>query len=574
MENEALREVVGENTAMADTTTTKPEDIMGDGSILKTVIKAGTGAEKPAWGNKVKVHYVGTLTADGTKFDSSRDRDSPFDFQVGSGVITGWSEAVPTMALGEVAKFTIAPDKAYGPGGSPPKIPANASLDFEIELLSFTDREDVLQDGSLMKKSIGKPDEDSWVTPNAHCNVELKIVIDGQDEKEVSWKAGPFCVHGLPSKLREGIFEMRKGEKCSFLLPMDAPGVDYEVTLVSWVENEECVNGDDGAVVKRVERDKLIGKDDWKTPHDLDTVYVRGRVWVDGDETQKVEYGEVDGGAVDVRGNHDGEPVCNYVVDEDLTTSTGVQVCPGVDCVVRKMKVGEVSTAIIRKDLGFRDGPFAGKALRCRLELVKIVPQTPNWEIKGAAEKVEAVNAKRVLGNAWVARGDVPRAIRRYGAAIEIGDSDYDITEEEAKSKLREAVAACKLNRAMCHLKLKHYASCEKDCEDVLDVDPASVKALFRLGKCQLALDHWDAAKESFRKVLELDDGNVEARRGLQSVRAAEKAQKDKDKKLYAGKKLFDGKARPTKPAEKPERPGYTAEQSPDAPPPPPAAGQ
>jgi predicted TPR repeat methyltransferase len=108
----------------------------------------------------------------------------------------------------------------------------------------------------------------------------------------------------------------------------------------------------------------------------------------------------------------------------------------------------------------------------------------------------------------------------------------------------------------------------------VLDVDPASVKALFRLGKCQLALDHWDAAKESFRKVLELDDGNVEARRGLQSVRAAEKAQKDKDKKLYAGKKLFDGKARPTKPAEKPERPGYTAEQSPDAPPPPPAAGQ
>ena len=66
-------------------------------------------------------------------------------------------------------------------------------------------------------------------------------------------------------RLREGLFEMRKGETCSFLLPKDAPGVDYEVTLVmSWVENEECVNGDDGAVVKRIERDKTIGKDDWK----------------------------------------------------------------------------------------------------------------------------------------------------------------------------------------------------------------------------------------------------------------------------------------------------------------------
>jgi len=86
---------------------------------------------------------------------------------------------------------------------------------------------------------------------------------------------------------------------------------------------------------------------------------------------------------------------------------------------------------------------------------------------------------------------------------------------------LREAVAACKLNRAMCHLKLKHYADCEKDCSDVLDIDPSSVKALFRQGKCYLALDKWDAAKESFRKVLELDDGNMEARRGLRSVRVS-----------------------------------------------------
>ena len=76
------------------------------------------------------------------------------------------------------------------------------------------------------------------------------------------------------------------------------------------------------------------------------------------------------------------------------------------------------------------------------------------------------VNAKRCLGNAWVARNDIPRAIRRYGAAIEIGDSDYDITDEDEKKRLREAVAACKLNRAMCHLKLKHYADCDKDCDE------------------------------------------------------------------------------------------------------------
>ena len=363
----------------------KPEDIMGDGSILKTIIKEGTGEEKPAWGHKVKVHYTGTLTSNGEKFDSSRDRNSPFDFQVGSGVITGWSEAVPTMLLGEIAKFTISSEKAYGPGGSPPKIPPNASLDFEIELLSFTDREDVLQDGTLMKKQLGKPDEDSWVTPNANCDVEFKLTIAGGDEHAVSWPAGSGCPHGLPPRLREGLFEMRKGETCSFLLPKDAPGVDYEVTLVSWVENEECVNGDDGAVVKRIERDKTIGKDDWKCPHDLDTVHLRGRVWVDGDEAKSVDYGEIPP-------NTDGSQDASvYVVDEDITTSTGAAICPGVDAVVKKLRVGEISTAIIRKDYGFKDGPLAGQPLRCRLELVKIVPQVPNWEIKTTDLKIEAV---------------------------------------------------------------------------------------------------------------------------------------------------------------------------------------
>jgi tetratricopeptide (TPR) repeat protein len=73
----------------------------------------------------------------------------------------------------------------------------------------------------------------------------------------------------------------------------------------------------------------------------------------------------------------------------------------------------------------------------------------------------------------------------------------------------------------MCHLKVKNYQDCLKDCSDVLDIDATSVKALFRQGKCYLALDKWDAAKESFRKVLELDDGNMEARRGLQSVRVS-----------------------------------------------------
>ncbi|BEJ08398.1 hypothetical protein CcaverHIS641_0504830 [Cutaneotrichosporon cavernicola] len=80
---------------------------------------------------------VGTLT-DGTKFDSSRDRNAPFQCVIGVGqVIKGWDEGVPQLSLGERAILTASPDYAYGARGYPPVIPASATLKFEVELLKI-----------------------------------------------------------------------------------------------------------------------------------------------------------------------------------------------------------------------------------------------------------------------------------------------------------------------------------------------------------------------------------------------------------------------------------------------------
>jgi FKBP-type peptidyl-prolyl cis-trans isomerase FkpA len=96
----------------------------------------GTGAS-PKSGDTVTVHYTGWLTT-GAKFDSSVDRDEPFAFVLGEGqVIPGWDQGVATMRVGDKAKLTIPPELAYGAGGYPGAIPPNATLIFEVELLSI-----------------------------------------------------------------------------------------------------------------------------------------------------------------------------------------------------------------------------------------------------------------------------------------------------------------------------------------------------------------------------------------------------------------------------------------------------
>jgi peptidylprolyl isomerase len=118
--------------------------IAQDGGVKKKILQSAPefADGPPPAGTEVTAHYTGTLKSDNSKFDSSVDRGKPFKFTLGKGqVIKGWDEGFASMKVGEKAILEITSEYGYGKSGSPPKIPGDATLLFEVELLGFQEKE-------------------------------------------------------------------------------------------------------------------------------------------------------------------------------------------------------------------------------------------------------------------------------------------------------------------------------------------------------------------------------------------------------------------------------------------------
>ncbi|XP_022047604.1 peptidyl-prolyl cis-trans isomerase FKBP4 [Acanthochromis polyacanthus] len=192
-----------------------------DGGVLKLVKREGTGTELPMTGDKVFVHYVGTLL-DGTHFDSSRDRGEKFSFELGKGqVIKAWDIGVATMKVGELCQLICKPEYAYGSAGSPPKIPPNATLVFEVELFEFRG-EDLTEneDGGIIRRIITRGQGYSKPNEGASVEVTLEGTCDGRvfDERELKFEVGDGENLGLPAGVEKAIMAMEQGEEALFII--------------------------------------------------------------------------------------------------------------------------------------------------------------------------------------------------------------------------------------------------------------------------------------------------------------------------------------------------------------------
>jgi len=174
-------------------------------------------------------------------------------------VIKGWDQGVATMKKGELALLTCKPEFAYGASGSPPKIPPNAILQFEVELLSWSDEEDIspAKDGGIQKKLLIEGDSAGWETPREEAKITVKIsgrVLDGEEfepEHQVEFVIGDEQVG---EGVEAAISSLKKGQKARFTLkPQYAFGaqgdaarkippnatVVYEIELIDFVKEKE-----------------------------------------------------------------------------------------------------------------------------------------------------------------------------------------------------------------------------------------------------------------------------------------------------------------------------------------------
>ncbi|XP_058819841.1 FK506-binding protein 59 isoform X3 [Topomyia yanbarensis] len=249
-------------------------DLSGDGGVQKQILHEGSGEETPSNGCSVSLHYTGTLDSDGKQFDSSRERNEPFEFKLGQGsVIKAFDMGVATMRLGEKCILKCAPDYAYGASGSPPNIPPNSTLNFELEMLGWKGEDLSPKSDQGIERFILKVGEGKK-TPNDGAFVKIHLVgrHEGRifEERDAEFTIGEGEECGIVSGVEIALEKFRKLETSKLIIkPQFAFGgvgnadlgvpsnstVEYVVTLLEFEREPDSWKLDD---IKRMEQAKMF----------------------------------------------------------------------------------------------------------------------------------------------------------------------------------------------------------------------------------------------------------------------------------------------------------------------------
>ncbi|KAF3442184.1 hypothetical protein FNV43_RR16100 [Rhamnella rubrinervis] len=465
-----------------------PEKEIGKLGLRKRILRRGNSWQSPSQGDEVEVHFSGWIKGgaclDSSRTDHNNTTTTPLRFKLGQcEVIKGWDEGIATMKKGERAIFTIPPNLAYGEMGSPPLIPPNSTLIFDIEMLSWSTIRDLTGDAGILKKitrhGLG------WATPRDADQVLIKyearlengILISKSEGAEFLIGDGNIC-----PAITIAVKTMRRGEEAELAVKLSygfredvngrtnvdssippASNLTIQVQLVSWKSVVDITR--DRKVVKKI----IQGGEGFDCPDDGSIVKVVYTCKLD------------DGSVFETKGSEEEPHV--FVSLED-------QVNEGLERAIITMKKGEQALVTVGAEyFGTHDASgvvSTFSALHYEVQLIDFAKEKPYWKMD-TCEKMEACERKK--------------------HAAKYIDFDHSFTDVEkcAADALR---LSCNLNNAACKLKLGDYLEASKLCTKVLEVDPFNVKALYRRSQAYMKISEFEKAEADIRSALTFDPNN------------------------------------------------------------------
>lgn len=529
------------------------EPVTDDGSVMKKVLKKGSGWDKPKHHDEAFVNLTGKHGD--TVFDSNAEEAGPRSIIIGSGYCMGLEEALKSMMKGEKALVDVAARAAWGEKGWSAKgVPPDVDVCFEVQLLKWHsyDQATLARTQGAVRVNVTESGRDSLLPkPDDLVVLKYRAKTRGGSTYFLSkgWEEGAEPAKSVvkdlePKGLMEAVQGMPVGSKASAVVTSDfaygkegsrelnvQPGakVEFEIEMLHVWKLVDAY-GDGG--VRLELHEKTTGA--WVRPLPGDKVKLSftARVYKP-DEKQTGEEKVV---------------LEKKEVEIEVGADNGEDFTEGVEVAIEHLVDGQSATSIVQPQYHYglegKEGIVgAGEALQYHVTLLS-TEHMQRGQGLDVVQCKEVADSLRLKGNAAFTAGRTHKALRIYNAALDpvrFLSTLMQHDERELKPHDKEVAEAARLsiflNLAACHDRLQNWTASVENCRKALEVSPSNRKARFRRARAYMHIGRLIDADADLQALL---PGDPEDKQVLALMAEVKRKQKIEDKQQQgAFKKMF-----------------------------------